>query len=98
MKRLNDEIATARLDLGRREDKLEECEEYLEVSDGLTPKEWLTEFREVEDDGEIGLEEKDDGNEENEEKIKKTKTKTKRANRCRCILRTRNSFWMCSQN
>jgi len=28
VKRLNGEIATARLDLGRREDKLEECEEY----------------------------------------------------------------------
>ena len=70
VKRLNDEIATARLDLGRREDKLEECEEYLRFLDGLTPKEWLTEFREVEDDGEIGLEEKDDGNEENEEEKK----------------------------
>ena len=71
VKRLNDEIATARLDLGRREDKLEECEEYLRFLDGLTPKEWLTEFREVEDDGEIGLEEKDDGNEENEEEKSK---------------------------
>ena len=41
VKRLNGEIATARLDLGRREDKLEECEEYLRFLDGLTPKEWL---------------------------------------------------------
>jgi hypothetical protein len=66
VKRLNDEIATARLDLGRREDKLEECEEYLRFLDGLTPKEWLAEFREVEDDGEIGLEgeDGDDGDEE----------------------------------
>jgi len=66
VKRLNDEIATARLDLGRREDKLEECEEYLRFLDGLTPKEWLAEFREVEDDGDIGLEgeDGDDGDEE----------------------------------
>jgi hypothetical protein len=59
VKRLNGEIATARLDLGRREDKLEECEEYLRFLDGLTPKEWLAEFREVADDGEIGLESED---------------------------------------
>ena len=65
VKRLNGEIATARLDLGRREDKLEECEEYLRFLDGLTPKEWLAEFREVADDGEIGLE-SEDGAEEKE--------------------------------
>lgn len=79
VKRLNDEIATARLDLGRREDKLEECEEYLRFLDGLTPKEWLTEFREVEDDGEIGLEEKDDGNEENEEENKENENENEKS-------------------
>ena len=64
VKRLNGEIATARFDLGRREDKLEECEEYLRFLDGLTPKEWLAEFREVADDGEIGLESEDGAVEE----------------------------------
>ena len=67
VKRLNGEIATARLDLGRREDKLEECEEYLRFLDGLTPKEWLAEFREVADDGEIGLESEDGAAEEKNE-------------------------------
>jgi len=64
VKRLNVEIASARLDLGRREDALEECEEYLMFLDELTPKEWLAEHREVKDDKELALTmiDEDDGN------------------------------------
>ena len=46
---------------------MEECEEYLRFLDGLTPKEWLAEFREVADDGEIGLESEDGAAEEKNE-------------------------------